>query len=183
MWQICPHLSSTQYLLNWIPFSPVSNTDVFPCWPYLATLLGTIFCENTVFFRAGVGPVARFIGAELVPLKYRSLMTAVTFSENTVKSILCCNVNLGGECDYSLFLSSLVQPNWTFCLCGHLRDPLHLLYSLHLEISARDQGKRNSRSRPYPQKSVIALVIKSIHLFMFFFFCHPATALMIGFAW
>lgn len=35
-------------------------------------------------FGCGVGPIARFIGAELVPLKYRSMMTAVTFSENTV---------------------------------------------------------------------------------------------------
>ncbi|EYB88923.1 hypothetical protein Y032_0239g3311 [Ancylostoma ceylanicum] len=39
-------------------------------------------------FGSGVGPVARFIGIELVPLRYRSMLTAVCFAENTVMSFL-----------------------------------------------------------------------------------------------
>ncbi|CAI4223685.1 unnamed protein product [Auanema sp. JU1783] len=35
-----------------------------------------------------VGPVARFIAAELVPTKYRSLMTAIVFSENTIVNVI-----------------------------------------------------------------------------------------------
>ncbi|RCN41173.1 hypothetical protein ANCCAN_12908 [Ancylostoma caninum] len=39
-------------------------------------------------FGSGVGPVARFIGIELAPLSYRSMLTAVCFAENTVMSFL-----------------------------------------------------------------------------------------------
>ncbi|VDL63856.1 unnamed protein product [Nippostrongylus brasiliensis] len=37
-------------------------------------------------FGAGVGPVARFIGAELVPIRYRSTVTAVGFTYDTIVS-------------------------------------------------------------------------------------------------
>ena len=58
---------------------------VSQCWHSLDIPLGNYtYMKEKSKSRCGVGPVARFIGAELVPLKYRSLMTAVTFSENTV---------------------------------------------------------------------------------------------------